>query len=587
MLREKLERQRHLISYLKSDHFSAQEAHILLRHSIVISQSYSERTVAPDLLRPSATEFDHLVRDCSLLKNGLTRESLEWNPERKAVEFTKMELPFRLQGLGLRSSEFTSPLAYYSSLANATICDREVSRASIPTIADAPAKLVRDIAHATEIIRTRCQPTADSSSEPPSISTSAPPPVSSSSSSPPPDTSTHDPTIQSWDHYPIPSCPPFKMELIPSPEQFFQHFHSTPSVTPYRGLQRQLSTSALYKRSIAILRTAVRNKDVHTLARIESLRQPHAGRWLCITPSDPRLRLSDQYWAVNIRLFLGLQPTTRPLPPPVSSCFHGSRFLCNEDLTKDPLHFLNCTALKRTSGLTGHDTINKIILESCRDLYQRCVWQPLHLAGSRAGEQPDLYIEFIQNSIRKVIADVVVTNCQAASYCNRAVWNCKAVLADRERLKEFKYAHLAVPNQAEIIGLAFDALGGMGPHAEELINYICELSQESPLLLSPRNFASLIRDRISIALARRAGALIQEGENRIRYVTSTMLTARPSPSTPSTPSPTHDHTRTQTTPVRIRRLPKGMRWTPRRRQNEGESEINVHVCGGLSESEEE
>ena len=77
------------------------------------------------------------------------------------------------------------------------------------------------------------------------------------------------------------------------------------------------------------------------------------------------------------------------------------------------------------------------------------------------------------------------------------------MLADRERLKEFKYAHLAVPNPAEIIGLAFDALGGMGPHAEELINYLCELSQESPLLLSPRNFASLIRVRISIALAQR------------------------------------------------------------------------------------
>ena len=63
--------------------------------------------------------------------------------ERKAIEFIKMELPFRLQGLGLRSSEFTNPLAYYSSLAYATICDKEVSRASIPTIADAPAKLIR------------------------------------------------------------------------------------------------------------------------------------------------------------------------------------------------------------------------------------------------------------------------------------------------------------------------------------------------------------------------------------------------------------------------------------------------------------
>ena len=158
--------------------------------------------------------------------------------------------------------------------------------------------------------------------------------------------------------------------------------------------------------------------------------------------------------------------------------------------------------------------------------------------------------------------------------------------ADRERRKESKYAHLAIPNQAEIIGLAFDALGGMGPHAEELINYICELSQESPLLLSPRDFASLIRDRISIALARRAGALIEEGENRIRYATGRMLTARPSPPTPSTPSPTHDHTRTQTTRVWIRRAPKGMRWIRRKRPTEGESG-NVPVCGELSESEEE
>src|SRR5277367_3042280 len=107
----------------------------------------------------------------------------------------------------------------------------------------------------------------------------------------------------------------------------------------------------------------------------------------------------------------------------------------------------------------------------------------------------------------------------------------------------------------------------MGPHAEELINYICELSQESSLLLSPRDFASHIRDRISIALAQRAGALIQEGENRVSNAASTMSTARPSPPTPSTPSPTQNHTRTQTTRAHIRRLPKGMRWTPRKRRN--------------------
>ena len=132
-----------------------------------------------------------------------------------------------------------------------------------------------------------------------------------------------------------------------------------------------------------------------------------------------------------------------------------------------------------------------------------------------AGEQPDLYIQFIQGSSRKIIADVVVTNCQAPSYRGRATWNCKSVLADSETQKESKYAHLAVPNQAQIIGLAFDALGGIGPHAQELINYICVLSQESPLLLSPRDFVSLLRDRISIALAQRAGALVEEGESRV------------------------------------------------------------------------
>jgi len=44
---------------------------------------------------------------------------------------------------------------------------------------------------------------------------------------------------------------------------------------------------------------------------------------------------------------------------------------------------------------------------------------------------------------------------------------------------------------------------------------------------------------------------------------------------------------TQTTRAHIRRLPKGMRWTPRKRRNEGESgNVHVHVCGELSESEE-
>ena len=204
------------------------------------------------------------------------------------------------------------------------------------------------------------------------------------------------------------------------------------------------------------------------------------------------------------------------------------------------------------------------------------------MAGSRTEEQ---YIEFNQNSIRKMTADVVVTNCQAASYRNRAVWSCKAVLADRGRLKESKYAHLAVPNQAQIIGLSFDALGGMGPHAQELINYICVLSQESPLLVSPRDFASLLRDRISIALAERAGALIQEGESRVLHATDWMSTARPPPATQDLPAQSASRNLTRTRIHTLRTAgppPNRSRWIPVRRNRSGGDQESGDVNGGLS-----
>ena len=175
----------------------------------------------------------------------------------------------------------------------------------------------------------------------------------------------------------------------------------------------------------------------------------------------------------------------------------------------------------------------------------------------------------------------MVTNCQAPSYRERATWNCKGVLADSETHKESKYAHLAVPNQAQIIGLAFDTLGGMGPHAQELINYICVLSQESPLLLSPRDFVSLLRDRISIALAQRAGALVEEGESRVLNATNMMLIARPSPPAVSTHDQSNTHNRTHTQTTRTRPLPKGLRtrWTPVRRRQTGSEDGNGN--GGL------
>src|SRR5882724_511076 len=93
--------------------------------------------------------------------------------------------------------------------------------------------------------------------------------------------------------------------------------------------------------------------------------------------------------------------------------------------------------------------------------------------GKHPGEQPDLLIELYQPVPRKIIADVVIVNCQAPSHIMTTWWNALEVLDTAEYNKHTKYGHLAAPNQAQVTGMAFDALGGYGDCADEIVTALC------------------------------------------------------------------------------------------------------------------
>lgn len=264
---------------------------------------------------------------------------------------------------------------------------------------------------------------------------------------------------------------------------------------------------------------------MRTLARLNSLSHPAAGRWLKVIPSDPTLTLSDQVWTTNLRLYLGLPPMSVPVA--VWSCSHGSLFDCNGSLQKDEWHWLSCNSLKRGAGLHGHDAVASIMYEAGRELHQVCEWQPTHLIGATGGEQPDLLLHLAK---RKILGDVTIVNPLAPTHVHKAAWEHGGVLFDREKAKQEKYAHLAKPNSATVVGLAFDVFGGIGRGATDTLEHLCQMAQESFLIISPMLFANRLFDRIAVALARRVGALIQQGAIKLQRATRRMLISRASTS---------------------------------------------------------
>jgi hypothetical protein len=169
----------------------------------------------------------------------------------------------------------------------------------------------------------------------------------------------------------------------------------------------------------------------------------------------------------------------------------------------------------------GHDSIARILLNAALKLHQNGEWQPKHLASEN--DQPDLLLEL---GGEEIIADVTIINPIAPSHVDSSAWQQHAALYDAEENKKKKYHHIGKHINARVVGLAFDVFGAMGEGAKELLDRLCLISLETPLV-SPADFTRDLFDSIAITLARRVGALVKEGRDRLIRQSMTSPISKP------------------------------------------------------------
>jgi len=151
-------------------------------------------------------------------------------------------------------------------------------------------------------------------------------------------------------------------------------------------------------------------------ARLLSSRAPFAGAWLNSPLGDPLLRLNDKFFAMAVRLRLGLPPQDR-LP---------AKCACGALLLGDPHHFLSCHNLK-TTATARHDRLLYLLarLAKLGDIATQ-VEVPLEDL-----KRPDVIFHLPS---RVLATDVSVTHPSAKSYVKQAARPLGAAQA-RERDK--------------------------------------------------------------------------------------------------------------------------------------------------------
>ena len=221
----------------------AQHALALLRLCMLPRMNFWTRVLPPDVVAPAAKAFDDLVLETALRKLGLGT-SLS-NVAQKTIR-----LPVRLGGLGLRSMEAVSPVAWWSALAQ--VCPR-----------------VRELHEGDEksLVLSKQGKTQ----------------------------------AKCWNYFKLHHAP-CDGKLIPkTPNEFWHQYRKG----GYAGLQRSILKLTEEAWAAALVTDS---KSPQIKARLVGCRAPSAGAWLTTPLTDPLLRLNSTHFSFAVRLRLGLPP---------------------------------------------------------------------------------------------------------------------------------------------------------------------------------------------------------------------------------------------------------------------------------------
>jgi len=227
----------------------AQHAVALLRLCMLPRMNFWTRVLPPVVVAKAARAFDDRLLETACFKLGL-RTPLPDMAQKL------LRLPVRLGGLGLRSMEEVSPVAWWSALAEA--CPNLVKLYDDKTLVESPQGRTQ----------AKC-----------------------------------------WEYFKLHQAK-CDGKLIPKTIHEFWVVFRKPS-RGCAGLQREV-LKVLEEAQASALVARERKNSPQTVARLISCKAPSAGAWLTTPLTDPLLRLNSVQFSLAVRLRLGLRPQDDP-----------------------------------------------------------------------------------------------------------------------------------------------------------------------------------------------------------------------------------------------------------------------------------
>lgn len=440
-------KQKDIFNAILCPQMPVQEAMHLLRVCCVPKMDYLIQTVRPSLVQEAAATFDAMMMDCAMRKLGLTSLSGRTMERVRA----QLEEPLKYGGLGLRSATGSMHNAWLSSHTR-----------TVQHHAEYWKRVIRDPAISVPSILPFHQSAVGQQLER-SITE-----VRKSSDE---------------------AKRAFPLEESNAGKEYIKYFTS--------GLGKSVEVNHYQSKISAAARKQTFNAQMESLqssdktrtdyARVLSVTNAYASRWVVASASTDELRLSDHVFCNAVRLRVGLPPDAI-LEPQICIC--GAEYTC--------WHALCCKKCKRTSVTVRHNVVTNLIAQTIRGIGGVACVEPARLDVDTR-KRPDIRI-VVEGKV--LLVDVTIRHPTAASHIDKAQVALGAAKAAEES-KLRKYQSMAEHQGARFVAFACETYGAIGESAQRLIAAIGIAADD--LLVGGSRASSVRRelvDSISVAIQR-------------------------------------------------------------------------------------
>lgn len=472
----------HFFSSLRHEGLPAQEAIILLRQSGAQRLNYLLRTTPPEVVKRAAQHHDDRMLNTVMAKCGLREEEMD------AIARTKVALGLKHGGMGMRKAVSVSPLAYLSSVLNASAA----IYAAIGPTGRPSAQLLGSIREAAQYARVFLP---------------------------------EDSEIRRL----IPGAPPLAKVAIDQPEAPGRQQPADPRVTideaqaclgryaqelPARSLQSVLTAAMETEAEWTLQQTlrtphpnesqGLRQERRARLALHLSASAPHASHWLQATGHHRALQIPNEDYELCVRRLLGVKlPKQGAIP---------ARCTCGEDMRHNQWHGIHCKLNRRTVVLHGHDSVVHLHVSTARRGGALARAEPTDLSWTN-NEHPDG--ELVMGS-HVIWFDATIRDPAAPSYANSDTITRLACAKAAVTVKDNKYTAIAQANGVEFIAAAYEATGAAAPQAVRLIKTLVRWNEVNNPTESPQEVRAFLTRAIAVAIQRRNALAIRTCLQRSR-----------------------------------------------------------------------